>query len=222
MRTHLPAAGSSRLGAVGQARRAESAAVVAASFMAGSVPFAQIVARLAGPADLRETGNGTVSASGLQDLGTGTVIVAGILDVAKGTIGPQLARRRGGPALAVAAGAAAIVGHNWSPFLRGAGGRGVSPALGTLLVTAPEGTLVLLAGLAAGRVLGETAIGALAAYAALGPVLARTRGRTGALTAAALLTPMLVKRLLGNRPAAGASTYLWRLLLDRDQPERSR
>lgn len=196
--------------------------MLAASLVAGSVPFSQIVARLAGPADLREVGNGTVSASGLQDMGVRPVVVAGVLDVAKGTVGPLLARRRDRPALAVVAGTVAVAAHNWSPLLRGAGGRGVSPALGALVVTAPEGTLVLLAGLAAGRVLGETAIGALVSYAALGPVLARTRGRSGAWTAAALLTPMMAKRLLGNRPAAGPSTYVWRLLLDRDQPGRVR
>jgi hypothetical protein len=28
---------------------------------------------------------------------------------------------------------------------------------------------------------------------------------------------MLAKRLLGNRPAATAGTYVWRLLFDRDE-----
>lgn len=201
-------------------RLGSGVAVLAASHLCGSVPFAQLVARLTNSTDLRQRGTGTVSASGLRDVGVGPVVVAGVLDVAKGTIGPLVARRRAGTPLAVAAGAATITGHNWSPFLRGAGGRGLSPAIGALLVTAPEGSVVLLAGVAAGRLVGETAIGALAGYAALTPVLIRTRGRTGALTAAAMLTPILVKRLMGNRPAASASTYLWRLLLDRDQPGR--
>jgi hypothetical protein len=61
----------------------------------------------------------------------------------------------------------------------------------------------------------------LAADAALVPVLTRTRGRAGTVTAAAVVVPMLVKRLVGNRRAATPSTYLFRLLLDRDQCRKS-
>jgi glycerol-3-phosphate acyltransferase PlsY len=144
-----------------------------------------------------------------------------VLDVAKGTIGPLLAGAQQRPTLATIAGAVAVTGHNWSPFLRGAGGRGISPAMGALLVVAPEGAAVLLAGVAAGRALGETALGALAAYAALVPTLARTRGHAGGVTAAAVLAPIVVKRLVGNRRATAPSTYVWRLLLDRDQCSKS-
>lgn len=89
--------------------------------------------------------------------------------------------------------------------------------MGALLVTAPEGAGVLLAGLAAGRAVRQTALGAVVADAALLPVLARTRGPAGVAIAAAVLAPMLAKRLLGNRPAATPRVYLWRLLFDRDQ-----
>jgi glycerol-3-phosphate acyltransferase PlsY len=195
--------------------------VLVTSYVAGAIPFAQILARLKSTTDLRDHGIGTVSASALKDVaGIGPVITAGVLDVAKGTIGPLLAGPRQRPSLAAIAGAAAVTGHNWSPFLGGAGGRGISPAMGALLVTAPQGAAVLLTGLAAGRILGETALGALAADAALIPILS-TRGRAGAVAAAAVLIPMLVKRLVGNRRAATPSTYLYRLLLDRDQCSKS-
>jgi acyl phosphate:glycerol-3-phosphate acyltransferase len=204
------------------ARGADAAAVLVTSYVAGAIPFSQIVARLVSTTDLRDHGIGTVSASALQDVaGIWPVITAGVLDVAKGTIGPLMAGPRHRPALATIAGAAAVAGHNWSPFLRGAGGRGISPAMGTLLVTAPEGAAVFLVGLAAGRVLGETALGALAADVVLIPILSRTRGRAGTFTAAAVLVPMLVKRLVGNRRATSRSTYLCRLLLDRDQRIKS-
>jgi acyl phosphate:glycerol-3-phosphate acyltransferase len=196
--------------------------VLVTSYVAGAIPFAQILARLKSTTDLRDHGIGTVSASALKDVaGIGPVITAGVLDVAKGTIGPLLAGPQQRPSLAAIAGAAAVTGHNWSPFLGGAGGRGISPAMGALLVTAPQGAAVLLTGLAAGRILGETALGALAADAALIPVLSLTRGRAGAVSAAAVLVPMLVKRLVGNRRAATLSTYLYRLLLDRDQCSKS-
>ena len=192
--------------------------VLVLAYLVGSVPFSQIVARRSGPGDLRRVGNGTVSASGLRQVGVGPVVVAGMLDLAKGMIGPMLAGGRRNPSFATLAAAAAIAGHNWSPFLRMAGGRGISPAMGALLVLAPEGAGVLLAGVALGRAVDDNAgVGAVVADAALLPLLARTRGRAGALVAAAVLTPMLVKRLLGNRPAANARTYLWRLLFDRDE-----
>jgi acyl phosphate:glycerol-3-phosphate acyltransferase len=193
-------------------------AVVSLAYAAGSVPFAQLVANLKHTTDLRRHGVGTVSASGLKDVaGVGPLIAAGVLDVAKGTLGPLLARPAHRPTLAAVAGAAAVVGHNWSPLLRGAGGRGISPAMGALLVIAPEGAAVLLGGLIAGRLARQTALGALVADLALVPVLARTRGCTGATVGAAVLVPMLAKRLLGNAPAATPNTYLWRLLFDRDQ-----
>jgi glycerol-3-phosphate acyltransferase PlsY len=197
---------------------ARAAGVVTLSYLVGSVPFAQIVARSLGSVDLRARGNGTVSATALRDVaGTGALVVAGVLDLAKGTVGVLAAGGGRRPGLAALAAAAAVSGHNWSPFLRGAGGRGISPAMGALLVTAPEGAGVLLAGVAAGRAVRQTALGAVVADAVLLPVLIRTRGRAGAVIAVGVLTPMLAKRLLGNRPAPMPSTYLWRLLFDRDQ-----
>jgi hypothetical protein len=64
------------------------------SYVAGAIPFTQILARLKSTTDLRDHGIGTVSASALKDVaGIGPVITAGVLDVAKGTIGPPANRR---------------------------------------------------------------------------------------------------------------------------------
>jgi glycerol-3-phosphate acyltransferase PlsY len=124
----------------------------------------------------------------------------------------------GHPALAAVAGGAAVVGHNWSPFLRGAGGRGISPALGALLVVAWPGAVMLLAGMILGKVFGETAVGALVAELALTPVLAVTHGAVGALAGISIAIPMLVKRVVGNAPAKPprGQTYRNRILYDRD------
>src|SRR5207248_11119296 len=121
--------------------------------------------------------------------------------------------------LASAAAAAGVAGHNWSPFLRGAGGRGISPAIGALLAGAPVGAAVLLGGLAAGRIARATAFVSLVADAALVPVVARVHGRRAAAVSAAVIAPMLVKRVTGNRPAAAGerwATWRERLLFDRD------
>lgn len=206
-----------------RSRAGSALAISAAAYLIGAVPVAQIIARLRCGADLRQMGTGTVSAGALVSVsGSGTVVMAGALDVAKGMAGALVASRAVSPLLAAAAAGATIAGHNWSPFLGGAGGRGFSPAVGALAVLAPEGAAVLIAGVAAGRVVaGDSAIGALAAYTVLPIVLHRTRGRTGTLTAMAVLIPMLGKRLAGNRRARGVDAYLWRLLYDRDQRPKS-
>ena len=112
-------------------------AVLPIAFAAGAVPFSGLAARLIAGVDLRRRGSGTVSGTGLYEVsGFGPLAIAGSLDVAKGSLGPLLAGRQR-PVLAALATAAAISGHNWSPLLGGAGGRGISPALGATLIVAP-------------------------------------------------------------------------------------
>jgi acyl phosphate:glycerol-3-phosphate acyltransferase len=191
---------------------------VVAGYLAGSIPFSNLASRAIRGIDLREVETGTVSGTSLYRVaGFGPLAVAGVLEVAKGAIGPALAGPER-PGAAILAAGGAVAAHNWSPWLRGAGGRGISPALGALMMTAPEGAGLLVAGLIAGRAGGETAAGCLVAYLALGPVLARRRGRFGALLATAVLVPMFAKRAAGNGPPATRDwrTYACRLVLDRD------
>jgi len=191
---------------------------VAAGFSAGAIPLTNIAARRRAGVDLRTVGSGTVSGSGLYAVaGAGPLIAVGLLELAKGAVGPLLAGRDH-PGAAALAGGAAVIGHNWSPVLGGAGGRGISPAIGALLVTAPAGSGVLLAGLVLGKIAGETAIGSFIADVILVPVVARVHGRAGLIAASAVLAPIVAKRLMGNAAPLrrGPSVYLNRLLLDRD------
>ena len=193
--------------------------IILVSFLGGAVPFSGAAARLTKGVDLRTRGTGTVSGTGLYEVaGFGPLALAGSLDVAKGALGPLLAGSER-PRLQAIAGAAAIAGHNWSPFLGGAGGRGISPALGVSLVAAPEAAAVLLAGLAGGRLVKQTAAGCLIAMVLLVPLLVRRRGRTGAVDAGCVIAPMIIKRLVGNRlPARGdiPRALVTRLVFDRD------
>jgi glycerol-3-phosphate acyltransferase PlsY len=196
--------------------------VVAVSYLVGSIPLSQIASRLLRGVDLKSVGTGTVSGTNLYEVtGFGPLAAVGCLEVVKGAVGPRLAGR-GRPGLAAAAAGAAVVGHDWSPFLRFAGGRGISPAMGATLVVGPEGTALLAAGLGVGRLAGETALGCFAAIVALSPALAARRGKIGAAAGAALAAPQLLKRILGNGPPPPShppKVYLWRLLLDRDSPK---
>ncbi len=202
-------------------RQLPAPAVVGVAFLAGSVPFSQLAARRR-RVDLRTYGSGTVSGTALFEVaGFAPLAVFGILEVGKGAVGPLLAGRDR-PALGAVAGGASVAGHNWSPWLRGAGGRGVSPAVGALLPRHPVGSALLLGGMAAGRLAGETAIGTIVADALLVHVLGRTGGRDGRRAALAVLVPMIAKRLAGNRRPAGSgrSVWFWRLLYDRDSRSR--
>ncbi len=194
---------------------------IGAGFLAGSIPLSNIAARLTRGVDLRSVGSGTVSGTGLYRVaGFGPLAVAGVLEVAKGSVGPLLATRSR-PGVAALAGGAAVIGHNWSPFLRGAGGRGISPAIGALLAQAWPGAVTLLGGLAVGRLAGETAVGSLAADIVLVPFLWRVSGRRGAVAGTAVVVPMLLKRLAGNGPISGERnrTLVTRLVFDRDHRE---
>jgi acyl phosphate:glycerol-3-phosphate acyltransferase len=184
------------------------------AFALGSLSFADLVARMAADADLRRVGTGTVSATNVYRVaGVGPFLAVAMLDVGKGAVAAKLAARSPASAAALV-----VVGHNWSPLLRGAGGRGVLPALGALLVTAPAGAALLAGGIIAGWVGGDTAPGCFVAQVLMVPVVAAAAGRCGAQLAAAVAVPMLAKRLIGNRPARDRTgrVYLTRLVFDRD------
>jgi acyl phosphate:glycerol-3-phosphate acyltransferase len=199
-------------------RRLPAPVVMGAAWLVGSVPFSNIAARARARVDLREVGGGTVSGTALYEVaGFGPLAVAGVCDVAKGAVGPVLAGRDR-PVLGALAATAAVAGHNWSPWLAGAGGRGMSVALGAFLPLAWPGTVVLALGLAGGRLCRQTALGSLVASAAVVPVVARTHGRAAGLAGAGIVATMLAKRLAGNRrpEAPAARAYGHRLLFDRD------
>jgi acyl phosphate:glycerol-3-phosphate acyltransferase len=204
-----------------RARRPQRASeVLSASFLFGSVPFSGLAAKVVSGVDLRKMGTGTVSGTGLYEVaGFGPLALAGSLEVAVGALGPLLAGRNR-PQLAAVAGGLAVVGHNWSPFLSGAGGRGISSVLGATLVVAPEATAVMALGLGGGRLVHQTGLGCFVALVALFPVLAKTRGRQGVLVACCLVAPVLAKRVLGNGPLDGGRrlrSVVERLVFDADR-----
>jgi acyl phosphate:glycerol-3-phosphate acyltransferase len=199
-------------------RRLPAPVVVGAAWLAGSVPFSNIAAKARAHVDLREVGTGTVSGTALYDVaGFGPLAVAGVCDVAKGVVGPVLAGRSR-PMLGAVAATAGVAGHNWSPWLRGAGGRGLSVAFGAFLPLAWPGTVVLALGLAGGRLRRQSGLGTFLGAAAVVPVVTRTHGRAGAVAATGIVATMLAKRVAGNRPPDDPTlrAYLHRLVFDGD------
>lgn len=149
-------------------------ALVAAAFWAGAIPFGVLIARRRG-VDIRAHGSGNIGATNVSRvMGARAGALVLVLDALKGALPTAAALALADPAApgaaaAVAAtGAAAILGHCFSPLLGGRGGKGVATALGVFLVIAPAqagvGVAVFAAVLAATRV---PALGSLAAAAAI-------------------------------------------------------
>jgi glycerol-3-phosphate acyltransferase PlsY len=81
----------------------------------------------------------------MRALGARWALVAGLLDAAKGSVAVLIAIALGGGLLLqVLAALAAILGHSRSIWIGFAGGRGIAPAFGGLLVIAPVVALIIV------------------------------------------------------------------------------
>jgi acyl phosphate:glycerol-3-phosphate acyltransferase len=120
---------------------------ILAAYGIGSMPFAWLLARRWGAADLRRVGSGNLGAANvLRASGVTAGVIVALLDVAKGAASVVLADRLGaGAATAAAAGMAAIVGHVYPIWLRFRGGKGVATACGVFAVLTPAAAIPALA-----------------------------------------------------------------------------
>lgn len=142
------------------------AVAIAIGYLLGSLPTGLVVVRALTGTDIRNAGSGnigTVNVYRVTGLGASALVLA--VDMLKGAGAVVLARAWGLPAaVQVAAGLAAIAGHNWSPFLRFRGGKGIATSFGVLLAMSP--IVGLVAAVVWGIVVGVTR------YASLGSLLA--------------------------------------------------
>lgn len=127
----------------------EFVAVVIGSYLIGSIPSGLVIGKLKG-VDVREYGSGNIGTTNvLRTLGARYGAIVLIADVLKGVIAVLLARYIiETPTGEMAAGFAAVAGHDWSLFLKFKGGRGVATSLGALLPLAMPGPLSGVIGLA--------------------------------------------------------------------------
>lgn len=108
------------------------------AYLFGAIPAGAWVARYYG-VDIQKVGSGNTGATNiLRTLGAGPAVVVAGFDVFKGGIAVLLARLFNieGPLLGGVA-LAAVLGHNYSVFLRFTGGKGVATSFGTLLFLDP-------------------------------------------------------------------------------------
>jgi glycerol-3-phosphate acyltransferase PlsY len=112
-------------------------------YLAGSVPFAFLLARRRG-VDVRVAGSGNVGAANvMRTTGTGRAVAVMALDAGKGAAAVLAVQLSAGNAwLAALTGAAAIVGHIYPVWLRFHGGKGVAVAAGVFSVLTPIATAI--------------------------------------------------------------------------------
>lgn len=116
---------------------------ILASYLLGATPTSYLAGKLGRGIDLREHGSKNLGATNVyRILGWKYAIPVALFDIAKGAV-PALVFSR--PAwLPVAAGAAAVLGHMFSPYVRFKGGKGVATAAGMFLALAPVAVLIAI------------------------------------------------------------------------------
>ena len=108
-------------------------------YLIGAIPTGVIITKLLKGINLTSFGSGHTGATNVKRVaGMNAAIVAAILDILWGTISVWIAwlitRNYW---MAAAAGSMAIIGHNWSVYIRMQGGIGLSTLYGSLLFFQP-------------------------------------------------------------------------------------
>ena len=125
------------------------------AYLIGAVPTAYIIARMVKGIDIRRYGSGNVGGGNLFfNVGKLWILPLGLFELfAKGGspiwIGMILLDKDTSSPWLMGAALLAIVGNNWSPYLKFTGGRGIAVALGALLALA-YWELIVFAGVALG------------------------------------------------------------------------
>ena len=198
----------------------------------GALPTAYLVARLRYGVDIRRYGSGNVGASNyMRQIGPRTGLAVGLFDgLAKGAL-PIVVANALGVSLwgQVGLSLAAVVGHNWSPYIRFTGGRGVASAMGAYVGFGlwPQ----LAVGIVVVGLIGWLALRNLALWMVIGMSLmvplSLALGQPIEITAVllGLILLVLAKRLTSNgeAPVEGVGRLrlvVNRLLYDRDVAHR--
>jgi glycerol-3-phosphate acyltransferase PlsY len=115
------------------------AGVLLLSYLIGSVPVGLIVGKITRGVDIRKHGSGNIGfTNAWRTLGWGPGIVVFVLDVTKGVVPVLLCKGFDlAPLLVISGGLLAILGHNFSVFLKFSGGKGVATSLGVVIGIEP-------------------------------------------------------------------------------------
>ena len=186
-------------------------------YLLGSVPFGLLLTRLTGGGDIRTIGSGNIGATNVLRTGRKGLAAATLLcDGGKGALAALMAGLLLSPVAAAVAGLAAVLGHNFPPWLGFKGGKGVATSLGVLLATAwPVGVAACLTWLAVAAVSRLSSLAALLALT-LAPIFALIWSTPAVLLLSVLLAALAIVRHRANiaRLLAGSEPRIGRKVQD--------
>lgn len=115
------------------------------AYLLGCIPTAYIAGRVTLGKDIRCLGDENSGAgNAYRELGAKAGTIVFVVDTIKGVIAVLIAQASQlSQNWAMAAGLAAVIGHNWPVYLRFRGGRGVATTLGILFVLIPIPMIIL-------------------------------------------------------------------------------
>ena len=109
------------------------------SYFLGSIPFGYLIGRLSGKNVLEIGWRKTSGSNVFKNVGKWQGVLTAILDVFKGYLAVYGAQKLGfSSEVQVLSGVAAVTGHNWSLFLKFAGGRGIGTFAGAFLALSSQ------------------------------------------------------------------------------------
>jgi len=122
-------------------------AVAISAYLIGSFPTAYVIGKHVKGIDISRNGTGNIGAMNAYEVtGSKTIgITVGLVDLLKGLLVTFLAQHELGSTAGLAAAFFAVLGHNYSIFMRFKGGRGLATAAGGLLIVQPLAVAVYLA-----------------------------------------------------------------------------
>ena len=116
-----------------------SSAAFVSGYLLGSIPFGYLLGRWKG-VDLHQEGSGNIgAANAVRVLGKSAGFAVLILDALKGALACGMASSE---VSQIAAGFAAVLGHNFPCWLRFQGGKGIATSAGVLLILTPKSLAV--------------------------------------------------------------------------------
>jgi glycerol-3-phosphate acyltransferase PlsY len=198
------------------------------SYLLGSTPFGYLITRFSTGKNILEIGWRKTSGSNVfRNVGKWQGALTGILDLLKGYLAVFGAQKFGLPIeVQVVSGLAAVVGHNWSIFLKFAGGRGIGTMIGAFLALSPKILGLSLIPLLLFAIIWNSSIGTLlffptAIFLSVFPSSFSDCGVAGIFSFFVLI-PVLIKRLSPIKeifPLKEKKILIRnRLLFDNDQP----
>ena len=131
------------------------ASFVVFAFLCGAIPTGYLIVKKRKGIDIRKMGSGNIGSTNVRRIaGKETATLVQVLDILKGAIPTALAlwalSIRSNPSISKElmismTGIAAVLGHNYTPFLRFKGGKGVNTTVGAFLIISPISVILAAA-----------------------------------------------------------------------------